>query len=147
MSEKTETTEKIQTHLFQKGQSGNPTGRPKGARHKYIMAVQALLDGQAEALTQKAIKLAIDGDLTALRLCLERIVPPRKDTPISISLPKIETSADTVKALDAIKEAVSEGELTPTEGKLMAEIVEINRKAIETVQLEERIAKLEKESK
>ena len=57
---------------------GNP-GRPKGARHKTTLAIEALLDGEAEALTRKAIELAKAGDLVALRLCLDRICPPRKD--------------------------------------------------------------------
>lgn len=66
--------------------SGNP-GKPKGARHKATTAALALLDGQAEALTQKAIETALAGDTTALRLCLDRIAPPGKDTPVSFTLP------------------------------------------------------------
>ena len=64
---------------FKPGQSGNPDGRPKGARNATTMALEALLDGQANALTQKAIDLALTGDMAALRLCLDRILPPRKD--------------------------------------------------------------------
>ena len=58
---------------FQPGQSGNPAGKPKGARNKTTLAVEALLDGEAEALTRKAIERALEGDSVALRLCLERI--------------------------------------------------------------------------
>ena len=61
---------------FKPGQSGNPLGRPKGARNRATIAAEALLDGEAEALTRKAIELALDGDTTALRLCLERLMPP-----------------------------------------------------------------------
>ena len=67
---------------FKPGQSGNPDGRPKGARNATTLALEALLDGQANALTQKAIDLALTGDMAALRLCLDRILPPRKDRPV-----------------------------------------------------------------
>ena len=66
---------------FQKGQSGNPDGRPKGSRNATTIALETLLDGQATALTQKAIDVALTGDMPALRLCLDRILPPRKDSP------------------------------------------------------------------
>ena len=64
---------------------GNP-GRPKGARHKTTLAIEAILDGEAKALTQKAIEMAMSGDTTALRLCLERLAPPRRDRSVSLSL-------------------------------------------------------------
>lgn len=69
--------------LFQKGQSGNPQGRPKGSLNKTTLAVQNLLNGQAEEITQKAIELAIDGDGPALKLCFERLLPVKKDAPVT----------------------------------------------------------------
>ena len=60
---------------------GNPS-RPKGSRHKTKLGIQALLDGERETLTRKAIDMALAGDTTALRLCLERLAPPRKDAPV-----------------------------------------------------------------
>jgi hypothetical protein len=81
MKANTETTGQKQSGRFVKGQSGNPRGRPKGARNTTTVALETLLDGQAQALTQKAIDLALAGDITALRLCLDRILPVRKDRP------------------------------------------------------------------
>jgi hypothetical protein len=75
---------------------GSP-GRPKGARHKATLAAEALLDGEAEALTRKAIELAKEGDIAALRICLDRIIPPRKDRPVAFELPKIENVGDAAK--------------------------------------------------
>ena len=89
MLEKTDTK---QGARFRKGQSGNPSGRPRGARNKTTLAVEALLDGEAEVLTRKAVERAKEGDSVALRLCLERILPPRKDRPVSFALPKIESA-------------------------------------------------------
>ena len=100
---------------FVRGKSGNPAGKPAGARHKVTRAVEALLEGQHEALTQKAIDLALAGDGPALRLCLDRIAPPRKDSPVSFPLPPILTAADTVQASSSLLAAVAEGEVTPDE--------------------------------
>ncbi len=58
-----------------KFRTGN-RGKPKGARHRATLAALELLDGEAEALTRKAVELALEGDTTALRLCLERMAPP-----------------------------------------------------------------------
>ena len=63
------------------------SGRPKGARHKATQAIQALLDGEGEALTRKAIELALAGDATALRLCLDRILPALRERPVMVELP------------------------------------------------------------
>ena len=63
---------------FKPGQSGNPAGKPKGTRNATTLALEALLDGQAAALTQKAIDLALAGDMAALRLCLDRSCRPAK---------------------------------------------------------------------
>jgi hypothetical protein len=75
---------------FPKGTSGNPSGRPSGSRNRTTLLMESLLEGEAEQLTRKAIDLALDGDITALRLCLERLVPPRKDRTIHLLLPPIE---------------------------------------------------------
>src|SRR5215218_6978605 len=93
-----ENTGEKQDTRFRKGQSGNPAGRPAGARNKATLAVEVLLDGEAETITRKAIELAKSGDITAMRLCLERIIPARKDRPVSFSLPQIQTATDSVKA-------------------------------------------------
>ena len=72
---------------FKPGQSGNPAGKPKGTRNATTLALEILLDGQATALTQKGIDLALAGDMAALRLCLDRILPLRKGRPVTFVLP------------------------------------------------------------
>jgi hypothetical protein len=128
---------------FQKGQSGNPKGRPLGSRNKATIAADNLLDGQAEAITQKAMELALNGDSTALRLCMERINPPRRARPIKFDLPPIETVQDVMKALGTIAQLVAAGELTPDDGKIVSDILENRRKAIESVEFERRLAAIE----
>jgi hypothetical protein len=127
------------------GQSGNPSGKPRGARHRATVAAEQLLAGEAKALTRKAIELALQGDTTALRLCMDRVAPVRKGT-VRIALPAVTTPGDLVTALGAISEAVARGELTPDEGQAVAVILEGQRRAIETMELEARLARLEAKS-
>ena len=128
---------------FKPGQSGNPKGRPEGSRNKATLAALELLDGEAEALSRKAIELAMDGDTVALRLCLERIAPRRTDSPVSFPMPDMTRSVDASKAMAGILRAVADGDLTPSEGATVAGLVETFRKTLETEDLERRITKLE----
>ena len=121
---------------------GNP-GKPRGARHKATTAALALLDGQAEALTQKAIETALAGDTGALRLCLDRIAPPRKDAPVSFTLPPMTTAKDAATAAGAILDAVALGDVTPLEAAQVMGLIETYRRTLETCDLEARVAALE----
>jgi len=102
-----------------------------------------LLDGEAEGLTRKCVELALAGDLTALRLCLERIVPPRKDAPVQVTLPPMESPADLPAVTSAILEAVAGGSLTPSEAQALGGLVEVHRKAVELAEFERRLSALE----
>ncbi|SEK80874.1 hypothetical protein SAMN05443999_102309 [Roseovarius azorensis] len=121
---------------------GNP-GKPKGTRHKATQAALALLDGEAESLTRKAVELALGGDGAALRLCLERIAPSRRDAPVQFDLPKMQSAADAAKAAGAVLVAVADGDLTPQEGAHIMALVETYRRTLETTELEARLAALE----
>lgn len=123
---------------------GNSLGGSKrGSRHKVTLAVEQLMEGQHEALTQAAIDKALQGDGVALRLCLDRIAPPRKDAPISIALPPVTSAAEAVSASAALLDAVAAGEVTPGEaGPVMALLVS-HKGIVEAGDLERRIAALE----
>lgn len=129
---------------FKPGRSGNPAGKAKGTRHKITLAIEALLDGQAEKLTQKAIDLAMAGDITALRLCMDRLAPVRRDRPVTFDLPKIETADDLPKATGAIMEAVANGVLTPSEAAELGKLVDAHAKAIEVTDLHRRLEAIER---
>lgn len=125
-------------------EAGNP-GRPRGSRNKATVALEALLDGEAEALTRKAIDMALEGDTTAMRLVMDRIMPPRKDRPVLFALPKLETPADAVKATAALVEAVASGDLTPSEADDLSRLVDRFVRAVETTDVLERLESLEAE--
>ncbi|MEG8032667.1 hypothetical protein QP179_14220 [Sphingomonas aurantiaca] len=123
-------------------QPGN-AGKPKGARHRTTLAIEALLEGQHQALTQAAIDKALAGDPTALKLCLDRLAPARRDAPVSFEMPPIKTVADTVAASSAVLAAVAAGDVTPDEGGRVMALLSAHRGILETGEMEARIAALE----
>lgn len=128
---------------FQKGRSGNPNGRPKGSRNAATLAIEVLLDGQAQALTQKAIELALAGDPVALRLCLERIYPVRKDRPVTFPLPPITSARDAADIMAAVAKAVATGDITPGEAAELGKVIDSYVRAYQTAELDERVARVE----
>ena len=129
---------------FSKGTSGNPSGRPPGSRNQATLLMESLLEGEAEQLTRKAMELALAGDITALRLCLERLVPPRKDRPIHLVLPPIENVQQISLAMAKVSAAISEGEITPTEGEVLSNIWAAHKDVMVTADHERRIDDLER---
>ncbi|WP_306792342.1 hypothetical protein [Methylocystis sp. MJC1] len=109
------------------------------------MAAEALLDGEAEALTRRAIELALAGDGPALRLCLERLVPARRDRPVYLALPAIETASGVSRAMAAILAAVAAGDVTPSEAEAVSKLVETHLRALEATEFERRLKALEGE--
>ncbi|MFI5020862.1 MAG: DUF5681 domain-containing protein [Alphaproteobacteria bacterium] len=128
---------------FKKGKSGNPSGRPRGARCHVTMLAETLLDGEAPALVRKAIEMALAGDTTALRLCLERIIAPRRDRPVRFTLPALDSANDAARAMAAITSAVARGDLTPSEAGELSRLVEAFVTALEAVDFEQRLQALE----
>ncbi|GEO18403.1 DUF5681 domain-containing protein [Microvirga aerophila] len=118
-------------------------GRPKGSRNKTTLALEALLDGEAEAITRKAVEMALEGDLTAMRLVMDRIMPPRKERPIMCTMPKMETAADAVKGSAALVDAVANGDITPGEAGELVKLIDGFTKAVELYEIQQRLDKLE----
>ena len=122
--------------------AGN-SGKQRGTRHKATQAVLTLLEGEATALTRKAVEMALQGDTTALRLCLDRIAPPRKDAPVQFSLPRMATARDAAQAAGGVLEAAAKGDLTPLEATQIMGSIDSFRRVLETTELEARVAALE----
>lgn len=136
--------EKTQTRgkPFAPGNPGGP-GRPQGSRNTSTLMLDQLADGEAGDILAKVIAKARRGDLKAAELILSRAWPARKGRLVSLELPAVVTSKDVVAAIGSIVEATSRGEITPEEGSLLAGLLEAKRKAIETLEFEERLSKLE----
>ena len=130
---------------FEKGQSGNPAGRRTGSRNKATLAAAALLAGESEALTRKAVEMALAGDPTAMRLCIERILPPCRERAVKFVLPPIESAADIAAAMKAVTSALAAGVITPGEAGTIAAVVDTFVRAIETSDFDRRLRIMEAE--
>jgi Family of unknown function (DUF5681) len=126
------------------GQSGNPKGRAVGCRNKASLIAEALIGEQTEELTRKAIDLALAGDVIALRLCLERILPPARQRPCSFKLPRLETCSDAIAALALIAGGLASGKLLPHEAESLGNVVAAFVKTIAAAEFESRLIALEK---
>jgi hypothetical protein len=137
------TARKQRGRSFRKGQSGNPRGRPLGARNAATVIAEQLLDGQAEALTRKVIDKAKEGDITALRLCLDRILPPRRERPLQFKIPTLQCAGDAVTAMAALTQAVAKGDITASEAAELSKLVESFVSALEASDFDMRLQALE----
>ena len=136
-------TGRQQDGTFAPGISGNPNGRRKGSRNKATRMAEALLDGEARALVRKAIDMALAGDVTAIKLCLERVLPRRHERTVSFAMPKVTTPEDAASALAAIMQAIGSGDLTPSEAKSLASLIETSVRSHELIDHEKRLSLLE----
>jgi len=115
---------------FVPGVSGNPAGRKEGSRNRATLALQALLDGEGERVVRKAVEMALQGNETALRLVLERLLPVAKDRPIRLDLPSLAKASDVAEAVRRAVEAVATGEVTPAEAETVLKLLEALRTAL-----------------
>jgi hypothetical protein len=130
---------------FRKGTSGNPAGRPPGSRNHATLMADVLLEGEVEALTRKAVELALEGDTTALKLCLERIVPRRKARAVAFDLPSIDRAEDLGNAIGTVIREAASGRLLLDEAAALIGMMDARRKVMETIDLEQRLQALEAE--
>lgn len=125
---------------FKSGQSGNPAGKPIGAKDKRT-ALRGLLQPHADALVKKAVELALAGDTTALRICIDRCIPTikAKDAPIGIS----GLTGSLAEQGQAVLSAMAAGEITPDEANSVMAAIAAQVRIVEADELEKRIAALE----
>ncbi len=128
---------------FEKGKSGNPAGRPEGSRNRATLIAEAMLDDEAAALTRKALDLALGGDAAVLRLCLDRIVAPRRERPAPLVLPPVQGAADIAAAMAEVIAAAGRGDITPGEALALSQMVDTFLRAIEAGEFERRLQLLE----
>lgn len=128
---------------FKKGQSGNPAGKPRGARDKRT-ALRELLQPHAAGLVKKAVELALAGDTTALRICIDRCIPAIKAKDEPVELPALNGSL--AEQGDAVMRAMAAGTITPDQANAVMQVISAQARIIEVDELEKRIAALEGKS-
>lgn len=144
MGKITEPTEKKQIKgRFKPGTSGNPAGRKRGSLNKCTLAAMALLRGEAVGITRVVVNAALAGDLTAIKICMERLIPTAKDAPFDCVLPKMKTIADLPKITESLLNAVSNCEIPPSEAEKIVKIVSGHIQALQLSEFEIRLSELE----
>jgi hypothetical protein len=139
-----ENTGEIQENgRFKKGKSGNPKGKPKGARHRASLMAEMLFENGIEIVCEQVLSQAQEGNLHAAKIILDRLLPPRKDRPINFKLPCVKNAADALEASRLICHAVGNGEITPLEGESLSRIVEIQAKNIDLFDFGSRLEAIE----
>jgi hypothetical protein len=130
----------MQMARFQKGQSGNPQGKPKGAKDKRT-ELRSLLRPHAEDLVAKVVELAKSGDTTALRICIDRLIPPAKARDATVSIDNSEAGLSAQG--QAVLTALWGSRITPDEAVTLMQAISTQARLIEVDELERRIAALE----
>ena len=125
---------------FQKGKSGNPAGKPIGAKDKRT-ALRSIFEQHKDELIKIVINKAKDGDSTALRICLDRLVAPVRSNPV-----RIESFTGTLTERgEAVMAAIAAGGITAEEGSTLMSMLQAQARLVEATTLDERIAALEKQ--
>ena len=128
---------------FQKGQSGNPKGKAKGTKNRSTLAAEQLLQGDLNNICRRLVEEALIGNMQAIKLVLDRMLPPKRDRAIDIGLPKLQTADDAVNAMSLIIDAVGSGNITPSEGEAMSRVVDAFVRAVQAHDIEKRVSLLE----
>ncbi|MFO9416548.1 DUF5681 domain-containing protein [Legionella pneumophila serogroup 1] len=118
---------------FKPGESGNPTGRPKGSRNIQTQLIK-LLEPHAEQLINKMVEKALEGEPNALKLCIERLLPKAKHKAIESDLPILEED-NYMETIESILQEMLQGNIASDEGKKIIELIEEhqNRKRFDSL--------------
>lgn len=131
-------------HRFQPGKSGNPAGMRAGSRHKATKLLDAIGEAGARDVLDATLQAARRGDMGAAKIILDRAWPARKSRTVALDLPSVETPDGVTMALAAVVAAMAAGEIAPDEAAAVASVIEGQRRALETAELDRRITELEK---
>jgi hypothetical protein len=132
---------------FKKGESGNPRGKPKGARHRATLMAEKMMEDDAAEIVKAVLDAARSGDMTAAKIVLDRIAPLRRGRPVLLDLPPVTSASDVAAAMGVVVGAMGAGDLSPDEAMSVAGVLELRRRAMETEEFEQRLLALESQGR
>lgn len=118
-------------------------GRPRGSRNKTTKAATELMNIHAQAVMRKIVMMALQGDVPLLRAIFDRLVPVRHDTSVNIGQLRTMTIEDLTQSFEQVMKQTASGKLTITEANGLADLMEKQRRHLETEELDRRIRALE----
>jgi hypothetical protein len=133
----------MQGGRFRKGTSGNPAGKVRGTRNKVTIAVEGLMGKYGEQVAARTVKRAVDGDVGAARLILDRIAPVRRGRAVHLKIGGIGDAASVMNAHAALLSEVAAGRLTPEEAEPISAMLGAHLKVIETTDIDRRLRDIE----
>jgi hypothetical protein len=130
---------------FQKGQSENPAGKPKGCRNKLTILLEnvKIQEGALAQILEKATELATKGNVGAMRIVMSFIFQARREVPGKIDLPSLNSCDDVLAAMQKVASGVAEGELTASEGAEFAKVFHLFLQALGYLDIEKRVRALQ----
>ena len=135
-------TERDKSGKFKPGASGNSKGRPKG--HGTAGKFRKQLETHADALIAKTVELALEGDTTALRICMDKILPSLKATAAPVQF-TVNTNNNLTELGEGIIQAVGQGDLPPDYGVQMLNGLGVLANIRKSDELSQRVKELESE--
>jgi len=120
-------------------------GRPPGSRNKSTMLFQEMLDEHGAAVLRKTMFMALQGNIAAIRLWVERLLPSRRNSPVKLKLPPVDSAADVTNAVSQVLRAVRNGKISAAEGDLYISMYNKARETFEAEDLAKRIDALERQ--
>jgi hypothetical protein len=121
-------TKKPRGRPFPKGNSG----RKRGSKNKSTLLAASFSAEQSTEILGKAIEMAKAGNVTMIKFLLERALP--KERVIPVDLPQLDSAYDSIEAMSAIVEALTEGRITPSEAADLTQVVATYLRSIETTE-------------
>lgn len=129
---------------FKPGQSGNPAGRKPGSRDKALLALDQIGAEAAREVLESTITAAKRGNSRAAEILLARLWPERKGRPVTLAaLPAVNDAAGVAAALAEVIRAMAAGKISPEEASAISAVIDGQRRAIETVEIEARLHAIE----
>ena len=123
--------------MFKAGESGNPKGRPKGAKHRFGMA---LLEQKRRAILKELLAKALSGDMRALEICADRLFPKVKPVAVPVKLPTTDTLAEQGRTIFS---AALNGDISPDDAATLLGALGEHARIVEVSELETRVRELE----